>query len=59
MFANKIRLEYYEGISEDIKKWREQGFKGEIIIVYNGWVVINNCWLSRYPMAFYRMVWEE
>ena len=36
MFANKIRLEYYEGISEDIKKWREQGFKGEIIIVYNG-----------------------
>ena len=32
MFANKIRLKYYDGISEDIRKWREQGFTGEIII---------------------------
>jgi hypothetical protein len=32
MFAKKIRVKYYCDISEDIRKWREQGFKGEIII---------------------------
>lgn len=32
MFAKKIRIKYYQKISEDIRKWREQGFKGEIII---------------------------
>ena len=32
MFAKKIRVKYYYDISEDIRKWREQGFKGEIII---------------------------
>ena len=32
MYAKKIRLKYYDGISDDIKKWRSQGFKGEIII---------------------------
>jgi hypothetical protein len=34
MFAKKIRMKYYPEIWEDIKLWRRQGFKGEIII-YN------------------------
>tara|TARA_R110001632_G_scaffold139117_1_gene254885 strand:- start:653 stop:757 length:105 start_codon:yes stop_codon:yes gene_type:complete len=32
MYAKKIRIKYYNGISNDIKKWREQGFTGDIII---------------------------
>lgn len=32
MKAKKIRIKYYPNISEDIKKWRSQGFTGEIII---------------------------
>lgn len=34
MMAKKIRIQYYEGISEDIKKWRRQGFVGEVIITF-------------------------
>jgi hypothetical protein len=32
MHAKKIRLKYYPNIWEDIKKWRNQGYKGEVII---------------------------
>ena len=32
MFAKKIRIKYYPALLEDIKKWRRQGFKGEIVI---------------------------
>ncbi len=28
----RIRIKYYPNILNDIKKWRSQGFKGEIII---------------------------
>lgn len=32
MYAKRIRVKYYHGLSDDIRKWRRQGFKGEIII---------------------------
>ena len=32
MYAKRIRVKYYIGLSDDIRKWRRQGFKGEIII---------------------------
>ena len=32
MFAIQIRIKYYQSISSDIKKWRRQGFTGDIII---------------------------
>lgn len=32
MFAKRIKIEYYPNIWNDIKKWRRQGFKGEIIV---------------------------
>ena len=32
MYAKRIRVKYYKGLNDDIKKWRRQGFKGEIII---------------------------
>jgi len=32
MYAKKIRIKYYDGITEYIKKIRKQGYKGEIII---------------------------
>ena len=32
MFAKVIKIEYYPNILVDIKRWRSQGFKGEIII---------------------------
>lgn len=32
MYAKKIRLKYFDGISEYIKQLRRQGYKGEIRI---------------------------